>query len=400
MAKAPQVDVQTQEYLEDPNSALGCPHARLAHQDGISGVEFFRYESVRSLFRDSRVRPKTSQVYRDMGVQDGSPILEFLDKGNFNMMSAEGHDRLRPLILKGFRPARIKQTEPTIQEIATELVDAIVANGVGTNLVHDYSHHLSIRSISAFLGVPREDVKHFEDATVELILLGAIPFQPGIPRLEEALRQIYSYVNSLVEARKTEPQQDFISDLISLQENGNSLSREELVWSIVFLLLAGHDTTRAQIASTARLLIDNNLWEAAARDRTIIPRAVGESLRLYPASHRFPRLVREELELEGLRFQPGDRVAMNLAAAARDPEMFENPDDVDLDRPAPGWDLGFGFGNHHCIGWSLATSEIVIGTQTLVDRLTDVSLTDKVEYKIGGTIGGPEYVKVSFRSRD
>lgn len=400
MAKTPAVDVQSQDYLENPNAALGCPHARLAHQEGISGTEFFRYETVRSLFRDDRVRPKTADVYRQMGVQEGSPILEFLENGNFNMMSQEGHDRIRPLVLKGFRPARIKDAEPVIHSIATELVDGILERGTTANLVHDYSHHVSVRTISSFVGVPPEDVHRFEDATVELILLGAIPFEPGIPRLEEALRQIFDYVNSLVDQRREAPSDDFISDLIAIQAEGGKLNQTELVWSIVFLLLAGHDTTRAQIASTARMLLDAGLWEAASTDPTVVPRAVKEALRLYPAAHRFPRIVIDDLDIEGMHFEPGGRIAMNLTGAARDPEVFENPDQVDLDRPAPGWDLGFGFGGHHCIGWALATAEITIGVQTLVDRLTDVELAEKVIYKVGGTIGGPEYVNVTFRARE
>jgi len=400
MTSTPPVNVQSQEFLEAPNAALGCPHARLAHQEGISGTEFFRYETVRQLFREDRVRPKTAQVYRDMGVEDGSPILDFLENGNFNMMSQEGHDRLRPLVLKGFRPARIKKAEPTIQDIATGLVDQMLSRGSTANLVHDYSHHVSIQTISSFVGVPPEDVHRFEDATVELILLGAVPFAPVIPTLEEALRQIFDYVDSLVDARRHSPSEDFISDLTAIQAQGEKLSQSELVWSIVFLLLAGHDTTRAQIASTARMLLEAGLWEKAAEDRTIVPKAVREALRLYPAAHRFPRIVLEDIELEDMHFTAGDRVAMNLVAAARDPEVFDHPDEVDLDRPEPGWDLGFGFGSHHCIGWALATSEITIGVQTLVDRLTDVTLTDPVVYKVGGTIGGPEYVNVSFRSRE
>ncbi|MFD4422922.1 cytochrome P450 [Agromyces sp. NPDC058484] len=393
------MNVQTQAFLESPNSALGCPHARLAHTDGISGTEFFGYDTVRALFRDDRIRPKTAQVYLDMGVTKGSPIYEFLQRGNFNMMPQEDHDRLRPLILRGFRPARIRTAEPAIQQIADGLVDQIITSGGTANLVADFSHHLSIRTISHFIGVPAEDVHRFEDATVELILLGAVPFAPAIPRLEEALVEISTYVDSLVTARRVQPGDDFISDLIALESEGDKITQEELVWSIVFLLLAGHDTTRAQIASTARLLISTGQRDAAAEDDTLVKQLLKESLRIYPAAHRFPRVVREPLEVEGLSFEPGDRLALNLAAAGRDPSVFENPDDVVLDRPAPGYEIGFGYGGHHCIGWGLATAEITIGVQTLVDRLTNVDIVGDVVYKTGGTIAGPEVLDITFSPR-
>ena len=395
----PQVDVQSQEFLESPNTALGCPHARMAQMDGVSGTEFFGYDTVRALFRDDRIRPKTSQVYLDMGVTMSSPIYEFLERGNFNMMSQVDHDRLRPIIMRGFRPARIRVAEPAIQQIATELVDAMISGGSTASFVADFSHHVSIRTISTFIGVPAEDVHHFENATVELILLGAVPFAPAIPRLEEALNEIATYVDSLVTRRRAEPGDDFISDLIELEAEGDEITQQELVWCIVFLLLAGHDTTRAQIASTARLLISTDRWDEAFEDRTVVPRMIKESLRIYPAAHRFPRIVLEPLEVNGVALEPGDRLALNLAAAGRDPSVFEHPDEVDLDRPAPGYEVGFGYGNHHCIGWALATAEIQTSVQTLVDRLTNVQLLGEVVYKIGGTIAGPEIFDVSFAPR-
>lgn len=400
MAMAPKpIDVHTQEFLEDPNAMLGCPFSRIQHANSPTGEEFFSYESVRSLFRDPRVRPKNAQVFRDLGVTEDSPIMKFVTTGNFNMMSAEDHARIRPIIVRGFRPARIKATEPRIQAIADELADAIVMNGSTANVVADYSHYVSIRTISAFIGVPPEDIDKFESASVELILLSAVPFEPSRPRLEAALTTVHAYVGSLIERRRAAPQDDFISDLIAIQDAGEKLSQDELIWSIVFILLAGHDTTRSQIASTARMLIDNGLWEQAYTDRTLVARALKESLRIYPAAYRFARVVEEDMTYGDVTFAAGGRVALNLAAAGRDPEVFENPDEVVLDRAAPGFDIGFGYGNHHCIGWALATAEITIGVQTLVDRLQAVTLRSPVEYKVGGTIAGPEKVEIEFQPR-
>lgn len=395
----PEINVHTQEFLEDPNTALGCPFSRAKSLVGTSGPEFFSYATVRDLFREPRVRPKSVQVYLDMGLTAESPIYEFLTTGNFNMMTDEAHRRIRPIILKGFRPARIRNIEPTIRNIARELVDEMVAQGNEANLVHQFSHWLSIRTISAFIGVPREDVKAFKDATIELILLGVVPFQPVIPRLEAALIQISSYVRSLIERRKVEPSDDFISDLIEIQRSGEDLSENELIWCIVFILLAGHDTTRAQIASTARALITSGNWERAATDPEIIGGVVQEALRLYPAAYRFPRLVREDLEVEDQSFHEGDLLSLNIAAAGRDPEAFENPDVVDLERAGEKFDIGFGHGQHHCIGWSLATAEITQSMLELTSRLTDVEIIGDVEYRTGGVIAGPEVMNIRYSER-
>lgn len=393
------VNVNTQEFLENPNAALGCPFGRAKHIEGLAGPEFTSYDTVRSVFRDARVRPKNAKVYLDMGVSEDSVIMEFLRKGNFNMMTNENHARIRPIIIKGFRPGRIRDAEGMIRGIARELVDKMIAEGSPADIVSSFSHHVSIRTISGFIGVPPEDVHHFEDATIELILLGTVPFAPVIPRLEASLTKIYTYVKSLVERRRTEPAEDFISDLVALQGEGDDLSEDELIWSIVFILLAGHDTTRAQIASTARLLIDTGNWENAAADEKVVTAAVAEALRMYPAAYRFPRLAQEALEIEDLSFEPGDLFAVNLAAAGRDPEVFTNPDEFVVDRDTK-FDIGFGFGSHHCIGWALATAEITQSILELTSRLTDVSLASEVVYKTGGTIGGPEIVKINFTPRE
>lgn len=395
----PEINVHTQEFLEDPNTALGCPFSRASSLIGTSGPEFFSYETVRDLFREPRVRPKNVQVYLDMGLTPESPIYEFLTTGNFNMMTDEAHRRIRPIILKGFRPARIRNIEPTIRDIARELVDEMIERGTEANFVHQFSHWLSIRTISAFIGVPREDVSVFENATVELILLGVVPFEPVIPRLEGALTQIYNYVQSLIERRKAEPGDDFISDLIEIQRGGEDLSEDELIWCIVFILLAGHDTTRAQIASTARALIASGNWERAATDPEVITGVVQEALRLYPAAYRFPRLVREDFDVEDRSFTAGDLLSLNIAAAGRDPEVFEHPDVVDLERTGEKFDIGFGHGQHHCIGWALATAEITQSMLELTSRLTDVELVGDIEYRTGGVIAGPEFMNIRYTER-
>lgn len=393
----PTVNVHTRDFLEHPNRALSRDGKRLSIAQGTSGPEFFTYDSVAELFRDPRVRPKTAQIYLDMGITRDSPIYAFLTNGNFNMMSAEGHARLRPIMMKAFRPARIKQAGEMIQAIAEELA-APMAKRERSDVVGDFSHHLSIRSIAGFLGVPLDDVHELESATVELILLGTVPFMPGVPRLEAALDRLFAYIEGLVARRRASRQDDLISDLVALQ-SGDQMSEAELIWSLVFLLLAGHDTTRYQIASTVRAILDAGLWEELAADPALVPSVVTEAHRMYPAPYRFTRVVLEPFERDGLSFAPGDLLSLNIAGAGRDPARFAEPDRFHPGRSGPGFEIGFGYGNHHCIGWALATAEITQSIRTLTRLLTDVSLAEPLEYKIGGVIAGPERVVVAHRAR-
>lgn len=393
-----EIQVHNRDFLERPNDRLQRDGTRLAVARGTSGPEFFSYEAVEALFKDARIRPKTAEVYLDMGLSKDSPIYEFLQNGNFNMMPVPDHDRLRPLILKGFRPKRIKDFTAQIAAITEGLVTSLRSRG-SCDVIADFSHHVSIRSIASFIGVPESDVHHFEDATVELILLGTVPFMPGVPRLEAALRKIFAYIETLIADRKANPRDDFISDLISTAAE-DEMTEAELIWCIVFILLAGHDTTRYQIASTTRGIIESGTWEAIAADPALIPKAVSEAHRMYPAAYRFPRLVLEEFEHGGITFKPNDLLSLSLVGAGRDPERFPNPDRFDLTREGQGFAIGFGHGAHHCIGWALATTELTEAIRSLTRHLTDVRIEGEIEYKVGGVIAGPEKMTISFKARN
>lgn len=392
-----QINVHSRDFLEKPNAVLTIDGTRQSVAKGTSGPEFFTYEAVEALFRDGRVRPKTAEVYLDMGLSKDSPIYSFLQNGNFNMMPVPDHDRLRPLILKGFRPKRIKDFTADIAKITEGLILGLKDRG-SCDVIADFSHHVSIRSIASFIGVPAEDVHEFEDATVELILLGTVPFMHGVPRLEAALLKIFAYIERLVATRRTAPQADFISDLMA-HADGDDITEAELIWSIVFILLAGHDTTRYQIASTTRAVIDAGAWERIAADPALIPKAVAEAHRLYPASYRFPRLVREAFEHDGIAFRPNDLLSLNLAGAGRDPARFHDPDRFDLDRQGPAFGVGFGHGAHHCVGWALATAELTEALRSMTRHLADPQIAGDIVYKVGGVIAGPESMTIRYTAR-
>jgi cytochrome P450 len=392
-----QMDVHTQAFFEQPNAFISRGGQRLPYVNGRSGPEFLTYNAVEAIFRDQKVRPKTAEVFVNMGLSRTSPIYDFLQYGNFNMMPRVDHDRIRPIIMKGFRPQRIGEATPLIRAIARELTDELLKKNE-CDVVADFSHHLSIRTIAAFIGVPAEDIQYFQDATVEFILFSTVPFLPGVPRLEKAMERVFGYLNGLLEKRRAMPQGDFVSDLIALQSDGQ-LSKDELLWCIVFMLLAGHDTTRFQIASTIRAIINAGLWEKIAAEPALATPALKEAHRMYPAGWRFNRVVLEPVEVDGLPFKEGDIITVNLVAAGRDPARFADPDTFDLARAGKGYDVAFGHGAHHCVGWALATAEIRESVQELTQRLTDVSLTGAMEYGIGGTIAGPEHLKMRYRAR-
>ncbi|MBF6451127.1 cytochrome P450 [Nocardia elegans] len=391
----PYLDTHIPEFLNSPNQFLGADADRWRVAEGRTGKEFFAYDTVRALYREDRITPRTPQYFLDKGLQTGA-IIDYLVDGNLNLTWQTNHDRLRPIMLKGFRPTRIAQARTFMSELAERLVDQLAGRD-RINFVTDYSHHLAIGVVAGFIGIPFDEVDAFADATVKLRLLGQEPVWPGVPALEQALQAVHDYSEYLVEQRRKQPREDFISDLIEAKEAERAdISDVEIVWHIAGVLLAGHDTTRYQLASAVRAIVEAEQWETLRADQRLIPAAVNEAMRLYPATPRQVKVAREPVTVEGIEFEPGQTVTLNISAAGRDPLAFSDPDRFDLARPAPLFDIGFGYGGHYCLGHAVAKAEMEEGLKVLTRRWRDVRIDGDVELAAGGVIAGPEVVPLRY----
>jgi cytochrome P450 family 103 len=393
--KLPYLDTHTPEFLNHPNEFLGTGGDRWRVAEGRTGKEFFAYETVRSLFREQKITPRSPQFFLDKGLT-GGPIIDYLVDGNLNLTWQANHDRLRPIMLKGFRPSRIGQAREFMSELAGRLVDRLADND-RINFVADYSHHLAIGVVAGFIGIPFEEVDAFADATVKLRLLGQEPIWPGVPALEEALQAVHDYSEHLVEQRRKNPREDFISDLIEAKEAEQAdISDVEIIWHIAGVLLAAHDTTRYQLASALRAIVEAGQWDALGEDQRLIPAAINEAMRLYPSTPRQVKVVQDPITVEGIDFTPGETVTLNVTAAGRDPEEFADPDRFDPNRQSPLFDIGFGYGGHYCLGHAVAKAEMEEGLKVLTNLWRNVRIDGAIELAAGGVIAGPEIIPVRY----
>lgn len=188
---------------------------------------------------------------------------------------------------------------------------------------------------------------------------------------------LYDYFDALLKRRRSEPEkQDIISLLLSAELDGRPLTHEELQSYCYLLFLAGLDTTAWAIRSSLWHLAQHPEDQAMLRqDPDAVPLAVEEFLRTMSPVQAMARTVTREVEVRGVAIPEGERIVLAYGAANRDPETFDNPDDVVLDRE-PNRHLSFGVGIHRCLGSNLGRREVVVALQELLRLMPPFELAE------------------------
>lgn len=366
----PFVNTDDTRYINDPFNTIKEAGAAQGVARGPHGIEVFNYEDVWLLMNDARLRPTGADFFEGQGATP--PVLEFVNDGLLNMMEPARHAKVRRVLVKGFKPSTIDAKLKMMSNLANELLDRMRV-GDSMDFISDFSHHYSIGVISRFIGVEPEDIKHFEHATVELRAFAEVPMAPHMDKLEKALADLQAYTERLLAARRSNRRTDLISDLIEAQRSEAGLTEVELIWAVANVLMAGHDTTRFQLASCVRAVLESDAWETIAKNSDLVPAAINEGMRLWPVTTRLRRIVVEPVEICGETFLPNEVVNLSLHAAARDPSVFPDPNHLSLHRENR-WDIGFGRGTHYCLGHAVAHAEMCEALKVLLSRMTNVQL--------------------------
>ncbi|MFI1801568.1 cytochrome P450 [Streptomyces sp. NPDC020379] len=295
------------------------------------------------------------------------------DGGNsvgLNMVQTDPpqHTRLRKLVAKEFTTGRIEALRPRVQQIADELVDAMLPLG-RADLVEAFALQLPLAVICELLGVPATDRKAFHDWYVE---------STDFTRPEAAgaaAQAMAGYLAELITAKRREPGEDLLSALAGAMDEEDGLSTEEMLGMAFLLLVAGYETAANMISSgTLTLLRHPDQLAALRADWSLLENAVEEMLRYEgPVETTAFRYTKEPVRIGGTTIPRGESVAVVLAAASRSPERFAEPDRFDIRRDARGH-MAFGYGIHHCLGAPLARMQGVIAFRTLLERCPDLAL--------------------------
>jgi cytochrome P450 len=368
----------------------------------FGGFILTRHAEVFSVLRDARFSsnsrhqagyPQFVELARQVGLGDVRELFERV------MLFADppDHTRLRRIVNKAFTARAVEEMRPRIAAIVDQMLDAVAPEG-GADLVEALAFPLPVTVISEMLGVPLEDHEQLRGWTAEAVK--ALDPSDDIMVLfpaAQAMREMRVYFDDLVERRRRDPGPDLLSALIAAEDEGDRLSRDELLDTAILLYGAGHETTVNLIAGGAlNLLRHPGELDRLRGEPALITSAVEELLRFGPPVQLTARIATEDVELAGQPVAKGTEVVALIAAANRDPDVFPDPARLDIGRP-DNRHLAFGGGIHHCLGAPLARIEGQEALGRLVRRFPDVALADEeVEWKPTTTIRGPARLRLEW----
>ncbi|WP_282129004.1 cytochrome P450 [Roseobacter litoralis] len=287
------------------------------------------------------------------------------------------HTRLRGLVLRAFTSRKIKALAPDIHDICDTLIAALPRHGC--DLIPAFCTALPVRIIARLLGVPEDisgDLLRWSNAMVAM-------YQAGRTLQTEqatnaAAIEFTAFLSDYIDIKRRNPQDDLISQLLRAEDNGEKLSRDELIGTCILLLNAGHEATVHTMGNAVKALLEHETPASALTDQNIAT-TVEEVLRFDPPLHMFTRYSYQDTTIGGHIIRSGQQVALVLGAAGRDPTLCKDPDVFDPFR-APVAHAAFGGGLHFCVGAPLARLELQIGLQRLFAAFPHLALSRSPEF--------------------
>jgi cytochrome P450 len=304
-----------------------------------------------------------------------------LSRAMFIGMDPPKHDRLKALFQAGFTPKRIAEHEEEIRAITRGVLDGLAGRET-CDLVTDVAQPVVSRVIGSFMGIPPEDDAIW--ARLMNTTLGANDPDINPEGIDTVMGrdvpEIFERCRALIAERRTHPTEDLTSVLVDAEVDGERLEEHEIVMGFFLLMAAGNDSTKATYASGMRALLeDPEQRRLLLDDPALIPSAVEESLRMFPAVAHFRRTATCDTELGGQPIRKGEKVVMWYVSSNRDATRYEDPDRFDLRRNPEHQAFGAG-GRHFCLGTALARLELRILFEETLRRYPAMELAGRPEY--------------------
>ncbi len=296
-------------------------------------------------------------------------------------MDPPKHDRIKQLFQRGFTPKRIAEHGDRIREITAGVLES-VAPRHECDLVVDVAQPVVSRVIGSFMGIPEDDDEAWAALMNTTLGAGDPDLGPGDVRevAAGALVEVFERCKAMVEERRSEPTDDLTSLLVHAEIDGQRLSDDEIVMGFFLLVAAGNDSTKATYSSAMLALLEHpDQMRLLLDDPELIPGAVEEALRMFPAFAHFRRTATHDTEISGQRIAEGEKVVMWYPSTNRDEDVYEDPDRFDVRRNPEHQAFGAG-GRHFCLGTALARLELNVLLEETLSRMPAMRLAGEARY--------------------
>jgi cytochrome P450 len=320
-------------------------------------------------------------------------------------MDPPEHGKYRKVASGWFTPRAIGRLAPEVERITRELLDALhdrAAEGE-TDFVQSVTAPLTLSVLAEMLGVPREDWRLMFEWTNQVAGSADPEFQQAgdtpLDTVQRARTALFGYFAKLAEQRTAAPRDDIVSVLVRAKLDEKPLPPFELLSYFFLLVVAGNETTRNAASGGLLALIENpDELAKLRRDPGLLDTAVEEIVRWTSPVIQFCRTPVEDFELRGQKIRAGESMCLFYPSANRDEEVFDEPDRFRVDR-SQNPHLGFGVGEHFCLGANLARLELRVLLRQLVERLDHVELAGRIDRTRSSFLGGVKRMPIRYRLR-
>lgn len=350
-------------------------------------------------YEDIAFVSKNSELFSS---ETGTSILSDLrprDRANMQQqlinMDPPSHTQLRKLMSPHFKPRTVASTEEHTRAIVREALDKL-AGQKQCDFVAGFSAPISLRALTAFLGVPDRDSSKFYRWTNNLI--GSS--DPGVSNnfwARVSVLELFFYAARLARKKRRRPTEDIWSSLVNGKLSDQPLDRIKLGMNFFLLLIAGNETTRNALSGGVQALCEHpEQRELLQNDLSLLPGAIDEMLRFSTPVMQFRRTAMQDTKIGDQEIRSGEKVVMYYGAGNRDPEVFEAPDRFDITRNSQH--LAFGTGTHFCAGSHMARLEMRVALEELLTRYPDLQLAGPVERLRSNFINGIKQMPVALNA--
>ena len=392
----------TDEFHSDPAGVI----ARVRKDDpvhlipGLNAWMVTRYDDVRQLFTNENTT-NDRRAYENYTLPEEGSVQRWIAENGLFAADPEQHARMRRLVASALTPRAVKRMESQVKDVVEQFAASIRGRKGTVDLFTEFTEPIPNTVIGRITGVPPNGEDEYRWRGLgRSAVMGVSPFlsPEERKRSEDAMAELCDYVRGLTVERRKNPQSDLVSDLVLANDEDNPMTNDEIVLVVASLVAAGTDTTTIGGSRGLRALLQYpEQLELLRAEPDLMPNAVDELLRYDFGSLGLPRYAVRDFTLRGKEIRKGQLLLLSFLGAHRDPEVFPDPDRLDIKRDTKELTI-FGQGPHYCLGANLARQELACMYASAIGFLPPCAklLEEDIEWQRFGMFSRIESLPVDF----